>query len=126
MRVRRNESVWRTPSTRRSTISPSCARPPLRPTQAATPIPLEQTRAAVQALAKAGVDAVKTAIIVAPVGPEKGTLSVIAQETRRLGILTITHAVTVEDTLAAVEAGVSDVLNVAVVVKGGKIVVDKR
>jgi imidazolonepropionase-like amidohydrolase len=63
----------------------------------------------VQALKTAGVDAIKTAIIVTPGGPEKETLSVIAQETRRLGIPTITHAVTVEDTLAAVEAGV-DVL----------------
>lgn len=85
------------------------SRPPLRPTVAAPAIPHEQTRAAVQALAKAGVDAIKTGITVTPGGPETDTLKVVVEETRKLGILTVTHAVTVEDTLAAVEAGV-DVL----------------
>jgi imidazolonepropionase-like amidohydrolase len=81
------------------------SRPPDRPTKAATGIPPEETRAAVQALAKAGVDAIKTAIIVTPGGPETETLKVVAQEAKRLGILSLTHAVSVLDTMAAVEAG---------------------
>ncbi|MYF69408.1 MAG: amidohydrolase family protein, partial [Proteobacteria bacterium] len=38
-------------------------------------------------------------------GPERETLSVIADEAERWGIPSITHAVTVVDTVAAVEAG---------------------
>jgi imidazolonepropionase-like amidohydrolase len=85
------------------------ARPPLRPTEPATAVPADETRATVQMLADAGVDAVKTNITVTPGGPEQQTLRLIAEEGRRLGIPTITHAVTVQDTIAAVEAGV-DVL----------------
>ena len=81
------------------------SRPPDRPTKAAQVIPHEQTRARVQELAKAGVDAIKTVIITTPGGPETETLSVVAKEAKRLGIHSITHAVTVQDTLAAVEAG---------------------
>ncbi len=81
------------------------SRPPDRPTEAAIAIPHEQTRARVQELAKAGVDAIKTVIIVTPGGPEKETLAIIADEARRQGVISITHAVTVEDTVAAVEAG---------------------
>jgi imidazolonepropionase-like amidohydrolase len=83
------------------------SRPPDRPTKAATAIPHEETLATVRSLAKAGVDAFKMAIIVTPGGPEKDTLSVITAEARHLGIPTITHAVTVEDALAAVEAHTS-------------------
>jgi enamidase len=75
-----------------------------RPTQAASAIPREETLATVQKLAQAGVDAFKMAIVVSPGGPEKPTLALIAEEARRLKIPTITHAVSVEDTLAAVEA----------------------
>ena len=81
------------------------SRPPHRPTEPAPGIPHEQTRARVQQLADAGVDAIKTVIIVTPDGPEQETLSVIADEAERLGIPSITHAVTVVDTVAAVEAG---------------------
>jgi imidazolonepropionase-like amidohydrolase len=80
------------------------SRPPDRPTTAATAIPREETLATVRSLAKAGVDAFKMAIIVTPGGPEKETLALIAAEARRLNIPTITHAVSVLDTLAAVEA----------------------
>lgn len=80
------------------------SRPPDRPTQAAEAIPREETLATVRSLAKAGVDAFKMAIIVTPGGPETDTLSVIAAEARKLGIPTFTHAVTVEDTMAAVQA----------------------
>lgn len=81
------------------------SRPPHRPTEPAPEIPHEQTRARIQQLANAGVDAIKTVIIITPDGPEQETLSVIAQEAERLGIPSITHAVTVVDTIAAVEAG---------------------
>lgn len=81
------------------------SRPPHRPTEPAAAIPPEETLRTVRALAAAGVDAFKTSIIVTPGGPEKATLRLIAEEARRLGIPSITHAVTVEDTVAAVEAG---------------------
>ena len=81
------------------------ARPPLRPTDAAPAVPSEATRARVAEIVEAGFDAVKTVIIVTPNGPETETLALIADESERLGIPTITHAVTVQDTMAAVEAG---------------------
>lgn len=81
------------------------ARPPLRPTEAAEAIPPAETRAAVRRLAEAGVDAIKTAIIVTPGGPEQKTLALVADEAERYGLTSITHAVTVMDTIAAVEAG---------------------
>ena len=81
------------------------SRPPHRPTEPAPGIPHEETRARIQQLAAAGVDAIKTVIIVTPDGPEQETLSVIADEAERQGIPSITHAVTVVDTVAAVEAG---------------------
>ena len=81
------------------------SRPPHRPTEPAPGIPHEETRARIQQLAAAGVDAIKTVIIVTPDGPEQETLSVVAEEAERQGIPSITHAVTVVDTVAAVEAG---------------------
>ena len=81
------------------------SRPPHRPTESAPGIPHEQTRARIQQLADAGVDTIKTVIIITPDGPEQETLSVIADEAQRQGIPSITHAVTVVDTVAAVEAG---------------------
>jgi imidazolonepropionase-like amidohydrolase len=80
------------------------SRPPNRPTAPAQGFPREETLKIVQSLAKAGVDAFKTIITVTPGGPEKDTLRLIAEEARKLGIPSITHAVSVEDTLAAVEA----------------------
>lgn len=81
------------------------SRPPLRPTATAPPVPPEQTLARVEQIAEAGFDAVKTVIIVTPDGPETRTLALIADESERRGLKSITHAVTVVDTLAAVEAG---------------------
>ena len=81
------------------------SRPPHRPTEAAPAIPEAQTRERVRELAAAGVDAIKTVIITTPGGPEQNTLSIVADEARRQGIPSITHAVTVQDTLAAVAAG---------------------
>ena len=77
------------------------------PRTTAAAIPPEETRATVASLAKAGVDAIKTAIIVTPNGPEKETLSLIVKEAKQYNIPVITHAVTVLDTVAAVEAGVA-------------------
>jgi imidazolonepropionase-like amidohydrolase len=80
------------------------SRGPTRPATA-LPIPAEETRARIQEIAKRGFDAVKTVIIVTPGGPEKQTLSLVVEEAKKAGIPVITHAVTVQDTLAAVEAG---------------------
>jgi imidazolonepropionase-like amidohydrolase len=73
-------------------------------TTRAMPVPPDETRARIQEIARRGFDAVKTVIIVTPGGPEKGTLAIVAEEARKAGIKSITHAVTVEDTIAAVEA----------------------
>jgi enamidase len=83
------------------------SRPPLRPTVAAGAIPPGETVKAVEAVAKAGFDYIKTAIIVTPGGPEKDTLALIVREGKKHNLPTITHAVTVQDALAAVEAGVA-------------------
>jgi imidazolonepropionase-like amidohydrolase len=85
------------------------SRPPGRPTQAAPGFPPEQTRAQVQAAKDKGYDAIKTLIIETPNGPERATLALIEREANRLGMRSVTHAVSVQDTLAAVEAG-TDVL----------------
>ena len=86
------------------------ARLPNRPVGPPAPaIPPEETLAAVRAAAARGHDAIKTLIIVTMDGPEKATLKLIADEAERLGLLSITHAVSVIDTVAAVEAG-TDIL----------------
>ena len=85
------------------------ARAPNRPGATAPGIPAADTLAAVRAAAARGHDAIKTLIIVTRDGPEAATLKLIADETERLGILTITHAVSVIDTVAAVDAG-TDIL----------------
>jgi imidazolonepropionase-like amidohydrolase len=86
------------------------ARLPNRPVGPPAPaIPPEETLAAVRAAAARGHDAINTLIIVTMDGPEKATLKLIADEAERLDLMTITHAVSVIDTIAAVEAG-TDVL----------------
>ncbi len=86
------------------------ARVPNRPVGPPAPsIPPEETLAAVRAAAARGHDAIKTLIIVTMDGPEKAALKLIADEARRLGLMSITHAVSVIDTVAAVEAG-TDIL----------------
>jgi imidazolonepropionase-like amidohydrolase len=85
------------------------ARAPNRPGPTAPGIPHEDSLAAVRAAAERGHDAIKTLIIVTRDGPEAATLKVIADEAERLGLLSITHAVSVIDTVAAVEAG-TDIL----------------
>lgn len=75
-------------------------------TAAAAAVSAEETRSAVAAMARAGVDGLKTNIIVTPGGPEEATLTLIVQEAKKHNLPVITHAVTVDDTLAAVRAGV--------------------
>jgi imidazolonepropionase-like amidohydrolase len=60
---------------------------------------------AVEAVAKAGFDYIKTAITATPGGPETTTLTLVVSEGKKHKIPTITHAVSVVDTLAAVAAG---------------------
>ena len=76
-----------------------------RPSQAAPAIPREATINAIENAAQAGYDYLKTVIIVTPGGPEVETLKLVVEEGRRRGLPTITHAVSVQDTLAAIEAG---------------------
>jgi imidazolonepropionase-like amidohydrolase len=76
------------------------------PPAAAAAVPPDQTRATVAGLAKAGVDGIKTVIQVSPNGPETATLTLIVQEAKKFNLPVITHAVSVADTLAAVQAGV--------------------
>jgi imidazolonepropionase-like amidohydrolase len=80
------------------------SRPPLRPTTAAAAIPNADTVVAVEAVAKKGYDYIKTVITATPGGPETATLKLIVAEGQKRNLPTITHAVSVIDTLAAIEA----------------------
>jgi imidazolonepropionase-like amidohydrolase len=80
------------------------SRPPLRPTTPAGAIPPAETIAAVDAIARKGYDYIKTVITTTPGGPETTTLKLIVAEAKKRNVPTITHAVSVIDTLAAVEA----------------------
>ena len=88
---------WRSGAVRHS-------RPPRRPTQAAGAIPAADTIKAVEAVAAKKYDYIKTVITTTPGGPETDTLKLIVSEGKKHNLPTITHAVTVIDTLAAVEA----------------------
>jgi imidazolonepropionase-like amidohydrolase len=80
------------------------SRPPNRPKAAAGAIPDDQTRAAVRQLKQVGIDVIKTVLAVTPGGPEEHTLTVVVDEAKKLGLPVFTHAVSVDDTLAAVRA----------------------
>jgi len=80
------------------------SRGPNRPTVAAGAIPDDETRAAVRQLKQAGIDVIKTVLSVTPGGPEEHTLTVVIDEAKKLGLPVFTHAVSVNDTLAAVRA----------------------
>jgi imidazolonepropionase-like amidohydrolase len=67
-------------------------------------VPREQTIQAVQNAKRAGYDYLKVVLIVTPNGPELDTLKLIVEEGKKVGMPTIVHAVTVLDTLTAVEA----------------------
>ncbi len=81
------------------------ARPGFRPTDAAPRIPEDEVRAFVRNQVEAGIDAIKAVILVTPGGPEAETLAIVVDETERLDVRSITHATSVQDTVAAVEAG---------------------
>src|SRR5690606_19235264 len=76
-----------------------------RPSEPAPAIPREATIAAVQNAADAGYDYIKTLILATPNGPEVDTLRLIVEEGGKRDLPVITHAVSVQDTLAAIEAG---------------------
>jgi imidazolonepropionase-like amidohydrolase len=80
------------------------SRPPLRPTEPAGAIPAADTIKAVESIASRKYDFLKTIITTTPGGPEVETLKLIVSEGKKRGVATITHAVSVIDTLAAVEA----------------------
>jgi imidazolonepropionase-like amidohydrolase len=80
------------------------SRPPLRPTTAAGAIPSADTIKAVETVANKKYDYIKTVITATPGGPEVETLKLIVSEGKKRGLPTITHAVSVIDTLAAIEA----------------------
>ena len=80
------------------------SRPPMRPTEAAAAIPDTETIKAVEAVAGKKYDYIKTVITTTPGGPETNTLKLIVSEGKKRNLPTITHAVSVIDTLAAVEA----------------------
>jgi imidazolonepropionase-like amidohydrolase len=80
------------------------SRPPLRPTVAAAGSPAAETIKAVETVARKKYDYIKTVITATPGGPETDTLKLIVSEGKKYGLPTITHAVSVIDTLAAVEA----------------------
>ena len=80
------------------------SRPPMRPTQAAGAIPPAETIKTVESIASRKYDYLKTIITTTPGGPEVDTLKLIVAEGKKRNLPTITHAVSVIDTLAAVEA----------------------
>ena len=80
------------------------SRPPRRPTQAAGAIPPADTIKTVESVASRKYDYIKTIITTTPGGPETETLKLIIAEGKKRNLPTITHAVSVIDTLAAVDA----------------------
>jgi imidazolonepropionase-like amidohydrolase len=78
------------------------ARGPLPPQAPA--IPREATIKAVEAAKQAGFDYLKCVLNITQNGPELDTLKLIVEEGKKRGMPTIVHAVSIRDTLAAVEA----------------------
>jgi imidazolonepropionase-like amidohydrolase len=72
--------------------------------QAAPSIPREVTLKQIQAAKAAGYDYLKTVMNATPGGPEIATQKLVVEEGLKLGLPTITHAVSIRDTLAALEA----------------------
>lgn len=89
------------------TMDPARAESSWAPRVKAEGIPAEESVAAMQQMKELGVDAVKNVLMVTPGGPETETLKLLVAQGKELGLPIITHAVTVEDTLAAVDAGVA-------------------
>jgi imidazolonepropionase-like amidohydrolase len=80
------------------------SRPPRRPTTAAAAFPPAETIKTVESVASRKYDFIKTIITTTPGGPETDTLKLIIAEGKKRNLPTITHAVSVIDTLAAVDA----------------------
>lgn len=74
------------------------------PSTPAPAIPRETTIAAVTNAVKAGYDYLKVVLNTTQNGPELETLKLIVAEGKKSGTPTIVHAVSVRDTLAAIEA----------------------
>ena len=72
---------------------------------AAPAIPHEQIIKLIDAAKAGGYDYLKTIMNATPGGPEIATLKFIVEEGKKRGMPTITHAVSIRDTLAAVEGG---------------------
>ncbi|MEN9705782.1 MAG: hypothetical protein RLZZ393_1661 [Pseudomonadota bacterium] len=70
---------------------------------AAPAIPREVTVKQIEAAKAAGYDYLKTIMNATPGGPEIETQKFVVEEGRKRGLPTITHAVSVRDTLAAIE-----------------------
>ncbi|MEJ8566395.1 amidohydrolase family protein [Elongatibacter sediminis] len=102
------------PTGPRPTVDPARAESSWAPRTQAEPIPDAATLATLKKYSDAGVDAIKTVLMVSPGGPEKETLKLIVREGKRLGLPVVTHAVTVMDTVAAVEAGVASLVHTPV------------
>jgi len=75
-----------------------------QPTTPAPAIPRDATIKAVENAVKAGYDYLKVVLNTTPNGPEVETLKLIVAEGKKHNKPTIVHAVTVRDTLAAIEA----------------------
>lgn len=78
------------------------ARRPLG-SQAAPAIPRDATLKQIEAAKAAGYDYLKTIMNATPGGPEIATQRFVVEEGRKRGLPTITHAVSVRDTLAAIQ-----------------------
>jgi imidazolonepropionase-like amidohydrolase len=71
---------------------------------AAPAIPREATIQAVERAAQAGYDYLKVVLNTTPNGPEMETLKLVVAEGKKRGLPTIVHAVSVRDTVAAIDA----------------------
>jgi imidazolonepropionase-like amidohydrolase len=67
-------------------------------------IPREATLQQVKAAKAAGYDYLKVVLVMTPGGPELDTLKLIVEEGKKVGMPTIVHAVSVIDTLTAIDA----------------------
>ena len=104
--LRRHNPTGRGPNgptaARRPGAHRSCARPV--PTTPAPAIPRDATIKAVESAVQAGYDYLKVVLNTTQNGPEVETLKLIVAEGKKHNKPTIVHAVSVRDTLAAIEA----------------------
>jgi imidazolonepropionase-like amidohydrolase len=85
------------------------ARLPVDKRTPAQPIPPDQVRAMVDAMAKKGVDNIKTILVIRPGGNEVEALKAISDEAHKDHLRSVTHATSVTDAVGAIE-GHTDVL----------------